>query len=298
MQRVRSIKPNFKYEIICSIKNYPVFQMCKIAKVSKSGYYKWLKNKDKISMQKILDNVLVKEVFIRKKGKYGIRRIKMDLEENRGIIMNKKKISKIMKEQGLKTKVRIKSPCKEQVKDVFADYYCDNILMQNFKNRQPYEAFGIDITYLKYNNKFGYLCTLIDVKTTEIISYGISDNLKVDFVLGTIKYGIAELPKEKIENLIIHSDRGSHFRAKKYKELLEENHIIQSMSLPGNPKDNAVVESFFGHLKDEINLKNVKTFEQLVEIIDNYMYYYNNKRKQWNKNRMTPIQYRDFLLAS
>ena len=199
MQRVRSIKPNFKYEIICSIKNYPVYQMCEIAKVSKSGYYKWLKNKDKISMQKILDNVLVKEVFTRKNGKYGIRRIKMDLEEKRGIIMNKKKISKIMKEQGLKTKVRVKNPYKEQVKDVLADYYCDNILMQNFKNRQPYEALGIDITYLKYNNRFGYLCTLIDVKTTEIISYGISDNLKVDFVLGTIQYGIAEISKEKIK---------------------------------------------------------------------------------------------------
>ena len=70
------------------------------------------------------------------------------------------------------------------------------------------------------------------------------------------------------------------------------------MSLAGNPQDNAVIESFFGHLKDEINLQNVKTFNQLVERIDDYMYYYNYERKQWNKNRMTPIQYRDFLLAS
>ena len=149
MQRVRSIKPVFKYEIIYSIKNYPIYQMCEIAKVSKSGYYKWLKNKDRISIQEILDNVLVKEVFTREKGKYGIRRIKMDLEEKRGIVMNRKKISRIMKEQGLKTKVRVRNPYKEQIKDVLADYYCDNILMQNFKNRKPYEAFGIDITYLK-----------------------------------------------------------------------------------------------------------------------------------------------------
>lgn len=83
-----------------------------------------------------------------------------------------------------------------------------------------------------------------------------------------------------------------------YKELLDANYITQSMSLPDNPKDNAVIESFFGHLKDEVNLKNVRTFEQLVEIIDNYMYYYNNEKRQWNKNRMTSIQYRDFLLAS
>lgn len=271
--------------------------MCKLAKVSKSGYYKWLKTKDLISPKEILDNVLVKEVFNSNKKKYGIRRIKMELEKL-GIIMNRKKIARIMKEQNLQTKIRRKNPYKDRIKDVLSDYYCENVLMQNFKNRKPFEAFGIDITYLKYNNRFGYLCTLIDVKTTEIISYGISNNLKLDFVLGTVECGISEMSKEQLENLIIHSDRGSHFRAKAYKELLESNNIIQSMSLPGNPKDNAVQESFYGHMKDEIDLKNVKTFEQLVEIIDDYMYYYNNDRTQWNKNRMTPIEYRDFLLAS
>jgi len=285
------------YEIINSIKNYPISNMCKIANVSKSGYYKWLKTKDLINPQEIIDNVLVKEIFNSNKKKYGIRRIKMELNEI-GIVMNRKKIARIMKEQNLQTKIRRKNPYKEKIKDVLTDYYCDNILMQDFKNRKPFEAFGIDITYLKYNNKFGYLCTLIDVKTSEIISYGISDNLKVDFVLGTVKYAIDNLSTIKTAALIIHSDRGSHFRAKSYKELLEKNNIIQSMSLPGNPKDNAVIESFFGHLKDEIELKNVKTFDELVEIIHSYMYYYNNDRKQWNKNRMTPIEYRDFLLAS
>ena len=63
MQRVQSLKPRLKYEIIHSIKNYPVYEMCKVAKVSKSGYYKWLKNKDMISIQEILDNVLIKEIF-------------------------------------------------------------------------------------------------------------------------------------------------------------------------------------------------------------------------------------------
>lgn len=271
--------------------------MCKLAKVSKSGYYKWLNTKNLVKPQEILDNVLVKEIFNNKEKKYGIRRIKMELE-NLGITMNRKKIARIMKEQNLQTKVRRKNPYKSKIKDVLSEYYCENILMQDFKNRKPFEAFGIDITYLKYNNRFAYLCTLIDVKTTEVISYGLSDNLKLDFVLGTVKYGISEIPKESLKTLIIHSDRGSHFRAIKYQELLKKYGIIQSMSLPGNPKDNAVIECFFGHMKDEINLKKVKTFEQLVEIIDDYMYYYNNDRKQWNKNRMTPFEYREFLLAS
>lgn len=270
--------------------------MCEIAKVSKSGYYKWLRNKDMIKTQKIIDNVLVKEIFNRNNKKYGIRRIKMELSKL-NIVMNRKKISRIMKEQNLQTKIRRKKTYKDKIKDVLSDYYCENILMRDFRNRKPFEAFGIDITYLKYNNHFSYLCSLIDVKTSEIVSYGISDNLKLDFVLGTVQYAIKNLAKLNT-SIIIHSDRGSHFRANAYKELLVENKIIQSMSSAGNPKDNAVIESFFGHMKDEIDLSNVNTFDDLVEIIHNYMYHYNYERKQWNKNRMTPIEYRNFLLAS
>ena len=80
--------------------------MCKIAKVSKSGYYKWLKNKDKISFKDILDYTLVKDIFFTQKGKIGIRRIKMKLEDIYGKIMNRKKIARIMKELNLKTRTR------------------------------------------------------------------------------------------------------------------------------------------------------------------------------------------------
>ena len=78
---------------------------------------------------------------------------------------------------------------------------------------------------------------------------------------------------------------------------MEHFGVTQSMSFPASPRDNAVIESFFGHMKDEINLKKVKTFDKVVEIIDEYMYDYNYNRKQWNKNRMTPIEYRQFLVA-
>ena len=93
-------------KIINSIKKYPITKMCKIANVSKSGYYKWQKNKDKISFKEILDYALVKDLFFKGKGVRGIRRIKMDLEDIHGIIMNRKKISRIMKELNLRTKTR------------------------------------------------------------------------------------------------------------------------------------------------------------------------------------------------
>ena len=147
------------------------------------------------------------------------------------------------------------------------------------------------------NNKFVYLCVLQDMKTTEVISYKIGTNYSTSLVLLTVTEGLINLPKEIIKKAIIHSDRGSQFTSKAYKDLLEHFGVTQSMSLPANPRDNAVIESFFGHMKDEINLKKVKTFDEVVEIIDEYMYDYNNNRKQWNKNRMTPIEYRQFLVA-
>lgn len=271
--------------------------MCKIAQVSKSGYYKWLKNKDRISFEEILDYTLVKDLFYRGKGQRGIRRIKMDLADIHGKVMNRKKVSRIMKELNLITKTRRKHPYKQIIKDNEEKFYCENLLNREFKNKQPYKALGIDITYLKYNGRFAYLCVLLDVKTTEIISYCLSQTMTKELALVTIESGL-ETIKTNNYSTIIHSDRGSQFTSKAYRDLLLENGLTQSMSAPASPRDNAVIESFFGHLKDEISLKGVKNFEQVVSIIDDYMYYYNNERRQWNKNRMTPIQYRNFLMAS
>ena len=122
------------------------------------------------------------------------------------------------------------------------------------------------------------------MKTTEIISHKIGTNYSTSLVLLTVTEGLINLPKEIIKKAIIHSDRGSQFTSKAYKDLLEHFGVTQSMSLPANPRDNAVIESFFGHMKDEINLKKVKTFDEVVEIIDEYMYDYNNNRKQYYRN--------------
>ena len=77
-----------------------------------------------------------------------------------------------------------------------------------------------------------------------------------------------------------------------------EHGLTQSMSSPAGPRDNAVIESFFLNLKDEICLIGLKTFEQVIQVIEDYMYYYNKERRQWNKSKMTPVEYRKFLLAS
>ena len=156
---------------------------------------------------------------------------------------------------------------------------------------QIFQEAEIDISIL------AYLCVLLDVKTTEVISYALSQTMTKELALGTIESGIEKIKRNKYST-IIHSDRGSQFTSKDYRDLLLEYGLTQSMSAPASPRDNAVIESFLGHLKDEICLKGLKTFEQVIQVIDDYMYYYNNERRQWNKSKMTPVEYRKFLLAS
>ena len=156
---------------------------------------------------------------------------------------------------------------------------------------QIFQEAEIDISIL------AYLCVLLDVKTTEVISYELSQTMTKELALGTIESGIEKIKRNKYST-IIHSDRGSQFTSKDYRDLLLEHGLTQSMSAPASPRDNAVIELFFGHLKDEICLKGLKTFEQVIQVIDDYMYYYNNERRQWNKSKMTPVEYRKFLLAS
>ena len=115
--------------------------------------------------------------------------------------------------------------------------------------------------------------------------------MTMELVLGTIK------KMNKYKDAIIHSDQGFHYTNPEYISEVKISGMIQSMSRKGNCIDNAPIESFFGHLKDDVDYESCKTFEEVGLLIENYVQCYNNDRAQWNKNKMTPVEYRDHLLA-
>lgn len=272
---------------------FPTSLLCKITNVSKSGYYKWLKNADKIKDE--ADALLIAELFFKSKKKAGFRTIKMYLLTEFGLIMNHKKIIRIMKKYEMFSKIRKANPYKAAAKIRQENLVCENVLNKKFKDQIPNCAYSTDITYLKYSGNTAFLSVLLDVKTSEVISYSLSKSLQMEFVLETIKSGIEKYPPK---SLLIHSDRGLHYTSSSYQTLLRQNSIVQSMSATANPLDNAPIESFFGHLKDEMDYKKCATFEELSQIVDEYMHNHNYNRKQWTKNKMTPIEYKEYLLAS
>lgn len=273
--------------------------MCKIANVSKSGYYYWLNNLEKNKIKNEEDISMISKIFNDKKEKSGFRTIKMKLLQEFGINMNHKKIIRIMKKNNLKTKIRRKNPYKQQMKTVLENTVCPNLLNRDFSPEGPHMVYSTDITYLQYGqSNTAYLSVMKDIASGEEISHELSKDMKEELVLKTLEKAIELTPIEKLKQLKIHSDRGIQYRSKKYQEKLKEKGIIQSMSAAGAPLDNAPIESFFGHLKDEVDYRDCKTFEELEEKINEYMYNYNNNRKQWNRKKMTPLEYKQYLLAS
>lgn len=268
--------------------------MCDIARISRSGYYKWLNNQNKERNEN--DYLIIKEIFEKGKKNLGWRSIKMKLESDYGIIMNHKKIKRIMKKYGLSTKIRRKNPYKMIMKKTQEHRTFDNILDRNFKQDLPGKVLCTDITYMYYGQgRKAYLSVIKDVASKEILSWQLSRNLTMKFVLDSID------DLKSVETLssktIIHSDQGFHYTNPEYVKRIKELKLVQSMSRKGNCIDNSPIESFFGHLKDNVDYKKSRTFEELGDTIAEYMNYYNNRRYQWEIKKMTPVEYRNHLLA-
>lgn len=273
-----------------------VSYLCASAGVSRSGYYNYLSNESKRERReeidiKVRDDILMAISF--RGYKKGSRSIKMLLEDKFGICYNRKRIMRIMRKYNIVCPIRRK---KYKYKVTKEHKVCKNYLQREFKQNVPGKVMLADISYLQYGNaKTAYLSTILDASTNEILSFKVRENMKLDLVISTLN----ELKDNQFVHFddgMIHSDQGWHYTNPQFRIRAAEMGLQQSMSRRGNCWDNAPQESFFGHLKDEVDIKHCNTFDELHTLISDYIDYYNNDRYQWNLNKMTPIQYRNYLL--
>jgi transposase InsO family protein len=256
--------------------------------VSKSGYYKYLKQANTPDKDHD-DYLIIKGAFDKSKGKYGWRRIKMELP-----YMNHKKIQRIMRKHDLITKIRKRNPYKAMMKKNLEHRIFPNKLQREFNQAIPLTVFCTDITYIPFENSFVYLSVIKDIASGEVISWDLSRGLDMEFVLNSI----SNMDHSSCSGAIIHSDQGFHYTNPTYIKAVKDLNMIQSMSAKGKCIDNAPIESFFGHMKDELDYRSSKTFEKLRLNIKEYMRYYNHERKQWTRNKMTPVEYKSYLLET
>jgi putative transposase len=221
--------------------------------VSRSGYYSWLKAEEGRQLRERLDEhdaKLIQNIFNAKRGKAGALVIKMELEHAFGMVMNHKKIRRLMRKYHLVAKIRQANPYKKMAKATQEHRTCSNLLNRRFDQGEPEKVLLTDITYLYYGNgQKAYLSCVKDGTTRQILAYHISSSIKLDLVQKTLDQLLARLDGNIHPEAILHSDQGTHYTHPTFQERIRKLGIRQSMSRKGNCWDNAPMESFFGHLK-------------------------------------------------
>ena len=277
-----------------------ISKMCEIAGVSRSGYYNWCACEDSRKARDDADRQdfeRILEAYRFRGYAKGARGIHMRLLHNPGIIMNVKKIRRLMRKYGLNCPIRKANPYRRMAKAIATSNVAENVVNREFK-RAARKVLLTDITYLFFGeNGKCYLSTILDAFTHEILAYCVSRNLKVDFVLETVDCLIAEHGCTLDDETMIHSDQGCHYTSYAFIQKLKDAEFVQSMSRRGNCWDNSPQESFFGHMKDEIAdmIEACTDYEAVVARIDDWMDYYNNDRGQWDLCKLAPREYYEYL---
>lgn len=269
---------------------YSISKLCKLAGVSRSGYYKWINRAEDFS-DRAKENKLIKELILeihnKYRGTYGRKRICIAINNILNFNVNHKRVYRLMKELNIKSVIR-KKVYKRKFKP---SSVADNILNRDFNTNNPLQKLCMDITYIpidKSARRFLYLNAVKDVFNGQIIAYDLSLRNDVKLVQNTLN----KLSKMNLSaNCILHTDQGFQYTRREYSNFLKKIGVIQSTSRKANCWDNAPIESFFSHLKSElIYLVNTTDVTELTRLIHEYIHFYNNERIQ-NKIGMSPIEY-------
>ena len=274
---------------------------CDLAGVSRSGYYAWRAAEPARQLREEQDRADFELILVAyrfrgyDKGAKGIHMRLLHMDPP--VIMNVKKIYRLMKKFHLVCGIRKANPYRRMAKAMRTGNVADNLLMREFEAYGPRVVLLTDITYIPYNGIFAYLSVILDAYTKEVLSYVLSPSLEVDFVLETVTILIEERGSELKTETIIHSDQGCHYTSHRFIDILKDNELRQSMSRKGNCWDNAPQESFFGHMKDSIDISSCETFDEVQDLIDDYMDYYNNDRYQWDLCKLSPKEFYQYAVS-
>lgn len=260
--------------------------MCKVLQISRNTYYYVAALKpDESELE-----TKIETIFHNNRDVYGSRKIKKELAKE-NLLISRRRICRIMKKLGLVSSYTIaafhpnKTKCNESP--------IKNELNREFNDQKKYAVVVSDLTYVRVNYKWNYVCVLIDLFNREIIGHSAGTHKNAELVYDAFASVKADL------NMIqmFHTDRGSEFKNQLIDEMLDVFQIKRSLSMKGCPYDNAVAESNFKMFKTEfVKGRTFSSLEQLKIELDDYVYWFNNIRTHGSLNYMTPVEYRNKTL--
>jgi putative transposase len=267
--------------------NHTVERLCKVLKVSRSGYYKWLKRGITPRQQKrtkLLQRIL--EIFEESRETYGCPRIYERLRSE-GYTCSYNRVEKLMRENEIRPKQKRKYKSTTDSKHNLP--IAPNVLSREFAVEEPDEVWVSDITYIDTAQGWLYLCVFIDLYSRMVVGWSMSANMTADLAVDAFRMGIGKQGRAPI---VAHSDRGSQFASDLFRSELEHHDCIQSMSRKGNCWDNAVAESFFGSLKSELIYRNSYTsrIQATMSVFDYIEIFYNQRRLHSVLGYLTPVE--------
>ena len=262
--------------------------MCAYFNLSRASYYAWRKrvrqpDRDGLRM------ALVREAYQSSHGVYGYRRVQMWIEQHKGITINHKAVLRLMNRMGIRSVARKRKPApKGHVMDKLYRY--PNLLNRDFSAERPNQKWVTDMTHIRTQQGWATLCTIKDLYDGFIVAYRFGPSATIQLVAETLRQA---LEKEMVtDGLILHSDQGHQFRSQAYYVLITAYNLTHSMSRKANCWDNAPMENFFSHLKEEaIRQHPVLPFKEVKQIIQEYIAFFNYERIQL-KTKQTPYQQR------
>lgn len=270
-------------------KKYPITVMCRVLLASRSGYNAWRKcgvPQRQVRQQELLKKI--KTIYEDSRGNYGSPRILRKLRKD-GVVVNHKTVEELMKKNGIQAKRRKKFKATTNSKHNLP--IAENLLNRDFNASKPNQAWVGDITYIPTEEGWLYLSTWIDLYSRKIVGWSMAPRMTADIVVDAFRMALFRQRREAPN--IVHSDRGSQYASEAFRDELKIHGCKQSMSRKGNCWDNAVAESFFGTLKNElVHHEKYKTREQArLSIFDYIETFYNTKRSHSYLNYVSPEEF-------
>lgn len=282
--------------------------LCEIAGVSRSGYYYWRDHHaNRLSSEEAdqRDFELILAAYQFRGYDKGARGIHMRLlHQDPPVLMNVKKIRRLMQKYNLKCPVRKVNPYRKLARRLQENKAAPNILNRQFKAYGPRTVLLTDITYIprpahkdasQREYHYTYVCVIMDAFTKEALACVCSSSCETDFVLEAVNQLMEKHGNELHTDALIHSDQGCQYTSTKFVTLLKDKGLRQSMSRRGNCWDNAPQESFFGHMKDDLPPVGTYGHAVIAERVLAWVDYYNNDRYQWSLAKLSPCEYYKFV---
>lgn len=280
-------------------KGYPIETACKLLHVARSAYHKWASGKPSHRVEeneRLADKI---EKIHEESPDKGYRRLNDDLRHDHGIHVNDKHVLRICRARDIKSTIKYNDRgCTRQAKN--PQYIAENLLNSQFHAEKPNEKWLTDVTEFKWYEGITvhklYLSAILDLYDRRIVSYVLSERNDNPLVYKTFDKAMEANPGA---HLLFHSDRGFQYTSRAFHHKLEETGMIQSMSRVAHCIDNGPMEGFWGILKRERYYgRRFTSKQELVQMIDCYIRYYNTRRVQRNLGILTPMEKHQLALAA